>query len=346
MTLVYGSVCSGIEAASVAWKPLGWRAAFVSEIEAFPIAVLKHRHGAVDVRETGAAAKAYQAGGVPLWGDFTSIWPRHLKRLGICHAIDLLVGGTPCQPFSIAGQRGGLSDARGNLALEYLRLARRLKPRWMVWENVPGVLSSGGGRDFGAILGGMVELGYGFAWRVLDAQYFGVPQRRRRVFLVGYLGDWRRPAAVLLERASLQGRPPPRRKAGKDVAGTIGARPSAGGGLGTDFELDGGVIEAFDARQRDVITYGDRTGPLDTDGYTMAAALGGDSVRRLTPRECERLQGFPDDFTLVPFRGKPAADGPRYRALGNSMAVPVMRWLGERIAAVEALGAPLPIAAE
>lgn len=224
----YGSICSGIEAASVAWHPLGWRASFLSEIEAFPRAVLSHH---------------YQE--VPLHGDFTTI------RAGEYDPIDLLVGGTPCQSFSVAGLRGGLDDERGNLALEYLRLAQRLRPRWLVWENVPGVLSSGKGRDFGAILGGMVELGYGFAYRVLDAQYVrvdgfgrGVPQRRRRVFVVGHLGDWRRAAAVLFEPESLRGNPAPRRQAGEGIAPTISARPTGGGGLGTDFDLDGGLIAA------------------------------------------------------------------------------------------------------
>ena len=217
--MIYGSVCSGIEAASVAWEPLGWRASFVSEIEPFPRAVLAARYPHI-----------------PLHGDFTTI------EAGQYDAIDLLVGGTPCQSFSVAGLRGGLADDRGNLALEYLRLADRLRPKWLVWENVPGVLSSNGGRDFGAILGGMVELGYGIAYRVLDAQFFGVPQRRRRVFVVGHLGDWRRAAAVLFERHSLQGHPPPRRETGEGVAPTISARHTGGGGLGTDFDCDGGLI--------------------------------------------------------------------------------------------------------
>ena len=203
--LVYGSVCSGIEAASVAWEPLGWSPAFFSEIDAFPRAVLSHHWPEV-----------------PLHGDFTTI------EAGRYRPIDLLVGGTPCQSFSVAGLRGGLADDRGNLALEYLRLADRLRPRWLVWENVPGVLSSGGGRDFGSILGGMVELGYGFAYRVLDAQFFGVAQRRRRVFVVGYLGDWRRAAAVLFERHSLSGHPAPRREAGQGTAGSLAARAGRG----------------------------------------------------------------------------------------------------------------------
>lgn len=442
--MIFGSVCSGIEAASVAWHPLGWRAAFLSEIEAFPRSVLTHHFP-----------------DVPLHGDFTTI------EAGQYDAIDLLVGGTPCQSFSVAGLRGGLADDRGNLALEYLRLADRLRPRWLVWENVPGVLSSNSGRDFGSILGGMGQLGYGFAYRVLDAQHLGVPQRRRRVFVVGHLGDWRRAAAVLFERHSLQGHPAPRREARKDVAPTISARPSGGGGLGTDFDLDGGLIastgnvphclnaggmgrqdfetetliahalrgEGFDAGEdgtgrgtplvpvayaiqeravsENISAGSDGAGfRADNTAYTLEArtvpqaiafsskdhgadagetaptlragghskshanagvppavafdlrgreggaqfegphdsaniraASGGSSrsyvastaVRRLTPRECERLQGFPDDWTLVPHRGKPAADGPRYKALGNSMTVPVMAWIGQRITDVEAI---------
>jgi DNA (cytosine-5)-methyltransferase 1 len=232
----YGTVCSGIGAPEYAFRKRNWRCAFMSEIDAFPRAVLTHHYAHV-----------------PLHGDFTTI------QAGDYEPIDLLVGGTPCQSFSVAGLRKGLADHRGNLALEYILLADRLRPRWLVWENVPGVLSSNGGRDFGAILGGMVELGYGFAYRVLDAQFFGVAQRRRRVFVVGHLGDWRRAAAVLFERHSLQGHPAPRREAGKS-APTLPSRSSAGGGLGTDFDCDGGLIEAFG---------GNRTsGPVD-----VAAAL-------------------------------------------------------------------------
>ena len=328
--MVYGSVCSGIEACSVAWHPLGWRGAFVSEIEAFPRAVLQARWP-----------------GTPLHGDFTTI------EAGQYEPIDLLVGGTPCQSFSVAGLRGGLSDDRGNLAIEFLRLADRLRPRWLVWENVPGVLSSNGGRDFGAILGGMVELGYGFAYRVLDAQFFGVAQRRRRVFVVGYLGSWARAAAVLFERHGLSGHPAPRREAGERAAPTISARPTGGGGLGTDFDCDGGLV-SFAIQERAVCENPD-AGPdgagfrgdvglpastLSKQSRMHAADLAASAVRRLTSRECERLQGFPDDYTAIPWRGRAAADcpdGPRYKALGNSMAVPVMAWIGRRIAAVEAI---------
>ena len=444
--MTYGSVCSGIEAATVAWAPLGWRCAFVSEIEAFPRAVLKHHHPEI-----------------PLHGDFTTI------KSGEYDPIDLLVGGTPCQPFSIAGLRGGLGDDRGSLALEYLRLADRLRPRWLVWENVPGVLSSNGGRDFGAILGGMVELGYGFAYRVLDAQFFGVAQRRRRVFVVGHLGDWRRAAAVLFERHSLSGHPAPRREAGKGTAvsptlraggnRTGGDRPPGtdvdtceslihapvisaalkardhkgpssdgdgdgapliahalradgfdasedgtgrgtplvpvaysimpqnsgkdykagevevaqpvmaggpvGGNQGGDFIVEplafalrgregGAMPEVHDqvsalraasgGSSRDYLAFNTRQDPIHgPEAQPLGAkdngngVLTGSAVRRLTPRECERLQGFPDDYTLIPWRGGIAPDGPRYKALGNSMAVPVMAWIGRRIAAVEAL---------
>jgi DNA (cytosine-5)-methyltransferase 1 len=433
--LTFGSVCSGIEAASVAWEPLGWRAAFLSEIAPAPRAVLTQHFPHV-----------------PLRGDFTEIQRVDHDPIG------LLVGGTPCQSFSVAGLRRGMADERGNLALEYLRLADRLRPRWLVWENVPGVLSSNGGRDFGSFLGGMVQLGYGLAYRVLDAQFFGLAQRRKRVFVVGYLGDWRRAAAVLFEPASLRGDPAPRREAGKGVAaGTL--RSSDGGsdvdharalhlvagtlcnngkasGSATQQDADQGLLIAHTLRGEGFDASEDGTGrgtplvpvPFDTTQITSASnysnpqpgdpchplaagahppavcfdwqkgndrtncrpstmnvsveqshtlsstrvpavaagahpptmafqssqsgvrigeahatldanngarrhngVMAGAAVRRLTPRECERLQGFPDDWTLVPYRGKPMADGPRYQALGNSMAVSVMAKIGQRI---------------
>jgi DNA (cytosine-5)-methyltransferase 1 len=217
--LRYLSVCSGIEAASQAWSGIGFEPVAFSEIEPFPCAVLKHHYPTV-----------------PNWGDLTRFreWPDA--------TVDLLVGGTPCQSFSVAGLRAGLADPRGNLALVYLAVADRYRPDWVVWENVPGVLSSNGGRDFGAFLGGLAELGYGWAYRVLDAQYFGVPQRRRRVFVVGHLGDWRRAAAVLFEPESLSGHPAPRRAERERIAPSLAARTRGGGGLGTDFECDGGLI--------------------------------------------------------------------------------------------------------
>jgi DNA (cytosine-5)-methyltransferase 1 len=334
----YLSVCSGIEAASVAWHPLGWEAAAFSEIDAFPRAVL---------------ARHYPS--VPLHGDFTTIGANDYGP------VDLIVGGTPCQSFSVAGLRKGLDDDRGNLALEFMRLSARIRPTWIAWENVPGVLSSNGGRDFGSILGALGELGYGWAYRILDAQYFGVPQRRRRVFVVGCLGSWQRAAAVLFERHSLQGNPAPCREA-REVAPTVPARRFGGGGLGADFDCDGGLIarcdttgegKRFDSETTTLITAeafnwqsgGDARGldPKPTaqlQRCQVPAITSSATVRRLTPRECERLQGFPDDYTLIPWRNKSAdqcPDGPRYKALGNSFAVPVVRWIGERIQMVSSL---------
>ncbi len=286
--MIYGSVCSGIEAATVAWHdikksdgtPVGWKPAFFSDIEKFPRAVLAHHYPTV-----------------PCHGDFTTIGENEYAP------IDLLVGGTPCQSFSIAGLRKGLDDDRGNLALEFIRLAKRLRPRWILWENVPGVLSSNKGRDFGSFLGGLAECGYGFAYRVLDAQYFGAPQRRRRVFVVGYLGDWRRAAAVLFERESLQG----------DITPIQGNRTIRGRNKTTFGCFDTRGVNAFDRADLDNILF-----------FPVP--------RRPTPLEVERSFGFSDDYTKI---NEKTADGPRYKALGNSMAVPVMRWLGERIQMVD-----------
>ncbi len=357
-------MCSGIEAATVAWHPLGWVPAAFSEIEPFPRAVLAHHYSAV-----------------PIHGDFTTIQGEEYGP------VELLVGGTPCQSFSMAGLRAGLSDPRGNLMLEYGALAQRLGARWLVWENVAGVLSSNGGRDFGTFLGMLAELGYGFAYRVLDAQYFGVAQRRRRVFVVGYLGNWRAACAVLFERHSLQRHPAPRRALRRaerwapaavvesritlrrskrvpagcqqqafrmaafgeyepdEVASTIKARDYKDA---TDLIVDAAPPIAFSS------AFGAKdAGPVSptllTDGSAAIAfdaefaRMRGDhqcpayTVRRLTPRECERLQGFPDDYTAITYRSKPVSDGPRYKALGNSMAVPCMRWIGRRIAHVQQL---------
>ena len=494
--LKYLSVCSGIEAATVAWHPLGWEPVAFSEIEKFPSQVLAHHYP-----------------NTPNLGDMTKF-----KEWNFGTNVDLFVGGTPCQSFSVAGLRKGLDDPRGNLMLTYLAIADKFRPRWLVWENVPGVLSSNGGKDFGTFLGGLGELGYGFAYRVLDAQYFGVAQRRRRVFVVGYLGDWRPAAAVLFERHSLSGNIAPRRKKREEVAGTITARfgisrnnheecvtPATKGfyesgfaqyqqaNVGGTIKASGGVLgggsETFltqpaygipgnwigrkpenggnatepmhdiapcltktdqhgvvqpipfketadcltaaygtkwngnasadngslfvnqpvyemhgqDSRVRELgdvcttvsATYGTGGGnvpvtlqptivhgtqdpcvseiafaqgrnnggenvlieaiPIDsmnhvgrndkhsfgdfqpgapsytlTKGHSHAVATHM-AVRRLTPVECERLQGFSDNYTNIQPKGKPTPDGPRYKALGNSMAVPVMRWIGERI---------------
>lgn len=360
----YGSVCSGIEAASVAWDGLGWGPSFFSEIDPFARAVLQHRFP-----------------DVPLHGDFTTI------QDGDYAPIDLLVGGTPCQSFSVAGLRGGMDDARGNLSFEFIRLARRLKPRYIVWENVPGVLSSNGGRDFGSFLGALVECGFGVAYRVLDARFFNLPQRRARVFVVGCTGaDVRRAEEILFDGDGVCRHSHARRKKG-EIAPTLPSRSSAGGGFGTDFDCDGGLIahtlrgESFDGSEDgtgrgtplvpvlyrtnakgQVQAQGDVSAALTTSTDPCAQILAFDAkqvtsatnrsnpkpgdpchtlvahtlvVRRLLPVETERLQGFPDGHTDVPYRGKSAADGPRYKSIGNSMAVPVMRWIGERIHTVE-----------
>jgi DNA (cytosine-5)-methyltransferase 1 len=467
----YLSVCSGIEAATVAWHDLGWQPVAFSEIEPFPSAVLAHHYP-----------------NVPNLGDMTKF-----KEWDI-GTIDLLVGGTPCQSFSVAGLRKGLEDPRGNLALTYVGILDKFRPKWFVWENVPGVLSSGSGRDFGSFLGAVGQIGYGFAYRVLDAQYFGVAQRRRRVFVVGCLGDWRSAAEVLFESHSLSGHPAPSREKGQKVAGTIAARfgisrnnheecvahvaPTVTGGA--PFSRTGNERVECDA----IIPVSDPAYCLETtcndysraDGFNMIATpialaentigrqpqnggngdgftVGGPmytlnatgvhgvaqptvlmdqggsvmsvlqdgtvgtlrrethghepvvmqptfaldeynqsghkevcyplrtasgdgipkvnvahpiaftteqtpkfnenqaltltkseakhnqsvltemAVRRLTPVECERLQGFPDSYTNIPWRKKEESpDGPRYKSLGNSMAVPVMAWIGKRIA--------------
>ena len=367
----YLSVCSGIEAASLAWKPLGWQAVAFSEIEPFPCALLAHHYPEV-----------------PNLGDMTQYETWRLPA----GSVDVLVGGTPCQSFSVAGHRGGLDDPRGQLMLAFLGIAHRLQPRWIVWENVPGVLSSNRGRDFGTFLGALGNLGYGWAYRVLDARWFGVPQRRRRVFVVGHSGDWTRPAKVLFESESVC----------RDLEKSIRKRQRVGpslesrsrsGGSGTDFLLNGGMIEAetyvpaeslclnaggtmrIDAESKAFVAHSLTSGGADgfPDGGSRGcpivfqprvgrngrgapseivgalnaqsgAAGTGDAapavttklgVRRLTPTEWERLMGMPDGYTAIPYRGKPAKDAPRYRAIGNSFAVPVMRWIGERISNAE-----------
>ena len=259
----YLSVCSGMEAASVAWHPLGWTPVGFSEIEPFPCAILKHRFP-----------------NTPNYGSLTEYqsWPIEPK------AIDLLVGGTPCQSFSVAGLRKGLADPRGNLALTFLGLADKLKPRWIVWENVPGVLSSGGGRDFGSFLGALVELGYGFAYRVLDAQHFGVPQRRRRVFVVACLGDWRAAAEVLSLREGLRGYLETGNKKRKSPAADVGASVEAGG-------LIGGIDYEHNAHGPN-----DVTGPLLKGSPTG----GGHPLPAIAFRKSKRACSTTDNETWVP----------------------------------------------
>lgn len=347
------SICSGIAADAVAWSTLGWEHVAFAEIAPFPSKVLAQRWPSV-----------------PNLGDFTKV------RADDVAAIDLLVGGTPCQSFSLAGLRGGMDDDRGLLALEFLRLAARTRPRWIVWENVPGVLSADRGRAFGTFLGGLEALGYGWAYRVLDAQYFGLAQRRARVFVVGCArGSWQRASAALLERSCLRGDPAPRRATREDVAGCLESRAGKGG-YGSDAHGAATGLIAFDTTQ---ITHPENRSKCDPGGPAPALARGGHApaiafhqtqdpitgaelapaitrtsmgmgmgmgslVRRLIPVECERLMGFPDDYTAIVVREKRgnraaqiAKDGPRYAALGNSIAVTVLRWLGRRIDRVDAL---------
>jgi DNA (cytosine-5)-methyltransferase 1 len=471
----FGSVCSGIEAASVAWHPLGWQAAWLAEIEPFPCAVLAHHYP-----------------DVPNLGDMTSIQRRLLT--GEIEAPDVLTGGTPCQAFSVAGKRESLADARGNLslifceiadAIDHVRHARGDAPGIIVWENVPGVLST---RDnaFGCFLGALAGSGcelqpaggkwtdagcvYGpartVAWRVLDAQYFGLAQRRKRVFVVASARDGFDPAAVLFESDGVRRDSAPRREAGQSATRGAGDGVEGGGwcdvakpvlavgnglnpldetiiahtlrGEGFDASEDGtgrgtplvpsngatwrgdgcdnlvafsckdhgadagelaptlramghgdshangggqvavafhcdaqadqlpgpetditasasltcsqraavaydvlGVPASIGAKETDLHTCLRGRPPGQSEGSTTTVVQQAMQVRRLTPRECERLQGFPDDYTLIPWRKKPAADcpdGPRYKALGNSWAVPCARWIGARIAAALARG--------
>lgn len=372
---------------------MGWQPVWFAEIEPFPSAVLAHHWP-----------------DVPNLGDMTAIADN-------VPAPDVLVGGTPCQAFSVAGLRGGLQDERGALSISFVRLADAIDnvrttrgdpAAVIVWENVPGVLSS---KDnaFGCFLGALAgedcpldapggkwaNAGCVFgpqravAWRVLDAQYFGVAQRRRRVFVVASARDGFDPARILFEFDGLRRDSAPSRKAGKAVAaltangvGTCGADENQGqaghliatstgelahclnaGGMGRqDYETETMVVHgtqdhcvsdiafaqgrnsggenvlvqavAFTTEQTPKFNNDcalTLTKQSPTGGGQIQSVMSGMAVRRLTPVECERLQGFPDGHTLVPHRGKPAANGPRYKALGNSMAVPCMAWIGKRI---------------
>jgi DNA (cytosine-5)-methyltransferase 1 len=530
----YLSVCSGMEAATVAWHHMGWTPVGFSEIEPFPSQILKHHYPTITN-----------------YGDLTKFKEWNIQP----GSVDLLVGGTPCQAFSVAGLRKGLDDPRGNLALTFLALADHLRPKYILWENVPGVLSSNKGEDFASFISALAELRYGFAWRVCDAQHYGVAQRRKRLFMLAIdgPGNWRTAAEILFERKSLFGDIAESDQEGEGTTSDAGASVETGGilwsggdqanaervvdkagtlncnkgqrggyivpnvvgslcardfkGVGNQYVQEGkciveGVpfrkskratsttdnetwVEASssntlnnfdlgdtrtthavvqpipiqDGREIEkkqngmgVANEGDPAYTIDTTGsqsvglaypintmvlggrpdpvndakMTMGVGNNGDpqftlqaahshavaysiredakadnfsatplevtpalqavrpsvqshhaqtfiaegvqafdaynqsvsntsqtlscsasdvnhtgavfsptmAVRRLTPRECERLQGFPDDYSMIPWKGKQASecpDGPRYKACGNSMAVPVMRWIGERI---------------
>lgn len=378
--LRYVSIFSGIEAASVAWEPLGWEPLAFAEIEPFPCAVLAERFPHVP----------------NLGSVIDTDWS------GYSGAVDVLVGGSPCQSFSVAGKREGLRG-ESRLMFEYIRAVREVRPRYFVWENVPGAFTSDAGEAFRQLLSEMDELGYGMAWRVLDAQFFGVAQRRRRVFLVGMLGDGAGAAEVLFERDCMRWDNPSSREKRQELARAAlhGAQKGGGEGCLTPWDTQAsrvysrngawptlsshsgraglnrqavlvsdapcyaiagnivnradengghqlGVVDAdengafalntadrhavaFAKNTRDEVRLVNGDGSIASDSYV---------VRRLTPRECERLQGFPDDWTRIAYRGKDAEDcpdAPRYKALGNSMAVPVMRWIGRRMAAYDVL---------
>lgn len=434
----YVSVFSGVEAASLAFGQLGWDPVCFCEVDEFPSAVLRKRFPRV-----------------PNLGDITKVKWREVEREW--GAADLVVGGSPCQSFSIAGNRTGLEGESG-LMWEYVRCVRELMPRWVLWENVPGALSSSNGEDFGCLLRSLDELGYGLAWRVLDAQFFGVAQRRRRLFLVGSLGDGgaERACEVLFEPESLRWDSPSGREkreelaagAGKGaacagfkysagrsagsigygeglsptltadhnpavltpwdvqskrvyaadgvapalqsgdganiqpvifgIAGNIENREPGNGGNGCGWcdpdengmytltatdrhavcmtdtqsgasvsEETSGALTCHSAKDAPVVAFAQNTRDevrLQNSDGSIAGAISaspgmkqttyitdGYVLRRLTPLECERLQGFPDGWTDVEYRGKPAPDTKRYKAIGNSMAVPVMKWIGERI---------------
>ena len=368
----YISLFSGIESASAAWEPLGWNPVCFAEIEPFPRAVLAHRFP-----------------NVPLHDDMRQVdWHQYRDQA------DVVVAGAPCQAFSVAGARQSLDDDRGNLTLATLEAINAIRPEFFLFENVPGILSV---KDnaFGCFLAGLVGADAPLqppgrcrwtdaglvsgpdrrvAWRILDAQHFGVPQRRRRVFIVGCPRTGADPAEILFEPKSLHRHPAPSRKAREETAAD--AIPSVastlGGGSGTrgwstDTErmtfLPVGFHSNLGSRGGDV--HKDKSPPVrvghttSNSGHPPAGCVNAredpisisgkslplgakdtghvmvydPSVRRLTPTECERLQGFSDGWTQVPYRNKPAADGPRYKALGNAMAVPLIRWLGERIGA-------------
>ena len=450
--MIYASVCSGVEAASLAWIPLGWKAAWFSEIEPFPCAVLKHRFP--EVPNLGDMTKIK----VETIENETGKLQRFKNESGadvvVPGGVDLLVGGTPCQSFSLAGNRSGLRGV-SRLALTYCKLLETMHPRWFVWENVPGVFSSNGGEDFKTLLKAFDEVGYSCAWRVLDAQYVrvdgyprAIPQRRRRVFVVGHFGsDFRCPAGVLFEPESVFRTTPPRRSKGSGVArcltsstggasgkeqqhtfisgdgrplnamviatgqanaetvtdicvnltcnheapivcgyetghgywqiGNIAGTLRAGGGNGPSRPSNI-ICAGFSGGQgakADGIGYEDEVAPtikasssgsnsvpdvLCVHGsqdpvtqHELANAVGRNNglencviyenhphtfARRLLPVECERLMGFPDNWTRIPWRSKPEEECPdshRYEACGNSMCVNVMRWIGMRIELTE-----------
>lgn len=305
-----------------------------------------------DVRDVGAGVAG--ARGRRRGGDATraGVFTADAWRRGV-GGIDLVYGGFPCQDLSVAGKRAGLGGERSGLWYEFHRVLSELRPRWAVIENVPGLLSSGGGRDFGIILDGLDELGFDVAWAILDAQHFGVPQRRRRVFIVaGPRG--RGPEQVLSLCEGCGGNPATGRAAGESVAGSLEA--STGGPDDNDatsgrlvvasamsasqghhgHTLDGARGQAVIAPPQIAWALQER----DAKGVSLLESqdtfiIPPSGVRRLTPLECNRLQGFPDDWDRFTGDGREIADSHRYRMMGNAVAVPVAEWLGHRLVAVD-----------
>jgi len=363
MSIKYLSICSGIESAGLGWHPLGYECIGLAEIDPFRSAVLQYHYPEI---------KNYE--------DFTKIQASDLPTRPV-----LLVGGTPCATFSIAGLRKGLGEDRGNLALEFVKLIERLQPTWVVWENVPGILSSNGGQDLGTFLGSLAELGYGFAYRVLNTEHVrtqrfpnALPQRRRRIFVIGHIGgDWKSPAKVLFDNQPMSKDFKPSRRTQKTTAQKSEENI---GESDTEYwrktDRDGNYVEEFkEQRVSSTLTAGGRfsmeqgavvvkdptimmrdsqTGsngaPWNENdvSWSLTAMTGGnrqpivfresikrnDIIRRLTPVECERLQGLPDNYTQIPYRGKPKEECPvskRYEACGRAMSVNIMEWLGSRI---------------
>lgn len=286
----YGTLCSGIETASLAF-PTSWQPAWFAEVDPYCCALLAERYPNVENL-----------------GDLT--------KIKAAAAVDIVVAGTPCQSFSEQGAKRGMDDPRGQLALQFCHILESVRPRWVIWENVPGVLRSNKGRDFRCFLSSLAKLGYGFAYRVLDAQFFGVAQRRRRVFVVGHYRDWRRPAAVLFD--------------------------------GPQFESNAGAAsQVFDAEEStsdcsgQLLGWsGDETPKFGIEVVpTLRAQQGGEGVgvigrgmcRKFTVTEWERLQGIPDGYTNI----AGWSESQRRKAIGNAFCVNVIRWIGRRIGAID-----------
>jgi DNA (cytosine-5)-methyltransferase 1 len=265
--------------------------------------------------------------GTALMTDVTEVTGDDARAAGFDPRRGIVTAGWPCQGNSVAGRRGGMDDPRSGLWSHVVRLLAETRPRWFFGENVPGLLTVNGGRDFLRVVRDLDELGYGLAWRVLDAQFFGVPQRRRRVFIVGCLGDGAAPAEVLLEPEGRHRDPTALPAAGSAVAALTAS--GLGGGGPDDNLAQAGHVVPFDAAQ--ITSAENRSNPQPGDPASSPAATGR-SIRRLTPLECERLQGFPDQWTATS-NGRPQSDSARYRQLGNSVAVPAVEWVARRITA-------------